>query len=70
MDKQKGKVCDESMTFSDCELAILREAVSTSEEKQARKIANTKEIAEMITILENFLRKCIFWVLLVNTYNR
>ena len=57
MDKQKGKVCDESMTFSDCELAILREAVSTSEEKQARKIANTKEIAEMITILENFLRR-------------
>ena len=52
-----NKGCDDKMTFSDCELAILREAVSTSEEKQARKIANTKEIAEMITILENFLRR-------------
>jgi hypothetical protein len=57
MDKHNGKVCDDSMTFSDCELAILREAVNTIEDKQARKMANTKEISEMITILEGFLRR-------------
>lgn len=49
------------MTFTDCELAILRHAVDESEKKQAQKITNTEEIKKMIHILEDFLKrkKCI-----------
>jgi hypothetical protein len=57
MGKYNTDLCDDTMTFSDCELAILREAVKTSEENQSRKIANTPEMTAMIKILEGFLRK-------------
>ena len=57
MGKYNTELCDDTMTFSDCELAILRNAVKTSEDNQSRKIANTPEMSEMIKILEGFLRK-------------
>lgn len=50
-------VCDKKMTFQDCELAILRAAVDNAEESQGRKTANSPEIKEIISIVENFLRK-------------
>jgi hypothetical protein len=53
---KKDNVC-KGLTFSDCELAILRTAVDTAEEKQGRKVANSPEIKRIIGILENFLRK-------------
>ena len=57
MVKYDNDICDDKMTFSDCELAILREAVSQSEENQSRKVANNGEIQQMIDILEGFLKK-------------
>jgi len=53
---KKDNVC-KGLTFSDCELAILRTAVDNAEEKQGRIIANSPEIKRIIGILENFLRK-------------
>ena len=53
---KKDNVC-KGLTFSDCELAILRTAVDNAEEKQGRLIANSPEIKRIIGILENFLRK-------------
>jgi hypothetical protein len=53
---KKDNVC-KGLTFSDCELAILRTAVDNAEEKQGRKVANSPEIKRIIGILENFLRK-------------
>ena len=53
----KGKVCDKSMSFSDCELAILRVQVDEAEEKIAKRIIKTDETQEMITIVENFIKK-------------
>ena len=50
-------VCDKKMTFNDCELAILRAAVDKAEERQGRKTANSPEIKNIISIVENFLRK-------------
>ena len=53
---KKDNVC-KGLTFSDCELAILRTAVDNAEEKQGRQVANSPEIKRIIGILENFLRK-------------
>ena len=50
-------ICDKKMSFQDCELAILRQAVDKAEERQGRKTANSPEIKRIINIVENFLRK-------------
>ena len=53
--KYKTKVCDNNMTFQDCELAILRHAVDESEE-QARAVGvRNAEIDRIIDVLEDFL---------------
>ena len=54
--KNKKEICKD-LTFSDCELAILRTAVDKAEEKQGKQTANSPEIKRIITIVENFLRK-------------
>jgi hypothetical protein len=51
------EVCDKKMSFSDCELAILRAAVDKAEERQGRQTANSPEVKHIISIVENFLRK-------------
>jgi len=45
------------LSFSDCELAILRTAVDKAEVIQGKKIANSPEVKQIISIIENFLRK-------------
>ena len=52
----KKEICDKTMKFEDCELAILRSAVDKAEERQGRKSANSPEIKRIITIVENFIR--------------
>lgn len=52
-----SELCDDSMTFQDCELAILRHAVDETETIQSQKIANSDEIKRMIAILEVFLKR-------------
>ena len=56
-----SKPCEDSMTFQDCELAILRQAVDENENKKKTSIANSEEVKEMIQIVEEFLKdtKCI-----------
>ena len=54
--KRNDTLC-KGLTFSDCELAILRTAVDKAEENQGRKIANSPEVKSIINIVENFLRK-------------
>jgi len=53
--KFNTELCDNEMTFQECELAILRHAVDESEKIQGQKIANSDEIKKIIKILENFL---------------
>ena len=57
--KQKiaNKLCDSKMSFQDCELTILRSAVDLAEEAQGKKSANSTEVVQIITIVENFLKK-------------
>jgi len=45
------------LTFSDCELAILRMAVDKAEEKIGKRIVNSEDIKKIIQIVENFIKK-------------
>jgi len=55
--KEEENLCDEKMTFEECELTILRVAMDKAEEKQGRKIVNSPEIRKIIGILEKFIRR-------------
>jgi hypothetical protein len=50
-------ICDRSMNFQECELAILRAAVDKAEEKSGRAVANSTEVKKIINIVENFIRR-------------
>jgi hypothetical protein len=53
---ERNKICN-GLTFADCELAILRQAVDSAEEIQGKQVANSPEVKRIIGIVENFLRK-------------
>lgn len=57
MSKYKTELCNNDMTFQDCELAILRHAVDETEKIQQQKIVNTDEVKKIIKIVEEFLQK-------------
>ncbi len=44
------------LKFSDCELAILRQAVDKAEEVQGKQVANSPEVKRIIGIVEDFIR--------------
>lgn len=52
---KKDNLCKD-LTFSDCELAILRQAVDKAEKIQGKQMANSPEIKRIIGIVENFIR--------------
>lgn len=49
--------CDKSLTFQECELAILRTAVDLAENKMGKRLVNTPEVQDMIKIVEDFIKK-------------
>ena len=51
----KNNICKQ-LSFSDCELVILRSAVDKAEKKRGSKIVNSNEIKAMIDIVERFIR--------------
>jgi hypothetical protein len=53
--KYKTKICDDNMTFNECELAILRHEIDTIEKMNVNKFANSEDVQKMISILEKFL---------------
>ena len=57
--KQKYKEKDicKDLTFADCELAILRQAVDKAEEIQGRETINSLQVKKIISIVEDFLRR-------------
>lgn len=48
--------CNSSMTFHECELAILRNAVDEAEKYQQKKIKGNLDVRKMVDIVEKFLR--------------
>jgi hypothetical protein len=55
--KYNTELCNNEMTFQDCELAILRHAVDESETIQGQKIATSEDVKKIISIVEDFLMK-------------
>jgi len=53
--KYNTELCDNNMSFDECELAILRHAVDETDELQKQKAANSEDVKRMIQILEDFL---------------
>ena len=53
--KYNSELCDDKMTFEDCELAILRHAVDESDKIQKQKVANSEEVKGMFELLETFI---------------
>jgi hypothetical protein len=53
--KFKSELCNDKMTFEECELTILRHSVDETTEIQGKRVVNSEDIKRMITILENFL---------------
>jgi len=45
------------MSFEECELLILRQAVDKVEKRKGRKLINSGEVKIIISIVEDFLRK-------------
>ena len=57
MSKFNSELCNKSMSFQECELAILRQAVDDAETTQGKNIATNSEVLRMISILETFLKR-------------
>lgn len=55
--KYRPSECSDRMSFQECELAILRQAVDKNEKITGQKIASSDEIKKMIEIVEDFLKK-------------
>jgi len=56
MPKYENSICEDKMSFSECELAILRKAVDEGEKKQGENVAKNEDVKKIIGILENFLK--------------
>jgi hypothetical protein len=57
MNKYNNSLCNNKMSFSECELAILRQSVDESELIKAKKIVMNDDVKKIIDILENFLQR-------------
>ena len=49
--------CNKQMSFEECELAILRQAVDSVDQIEGEELLRNPEVKEIITIVEEFLRK-------------
>lgn len=52
-----NSLCDNKMTFQECELAILRNAATETEKNQGKKLVENDKIADIIKIVESFISK-------------
>jgi len=50
-------MCDKSLSFQECELAILRNAVDLAENKLGKQLVNTPDVQQMIKIVEDFINR-------------
>lgn len=55
--KMKKDICDKSMTFDECELAIMRVATDKAEKQIGKEVVNSPEVVKIVKIVENFLRR-------------
>ena len=50
-----NKICDDKMTFQDCELAVLRHAVDRNEDIKGRRVVGSSDVKDILKIVEQFI---------------
>ena len=55
--KYNNELCNNKMSYQECELAILRQAVDNSETIQKKKMVNSENINSIIKVVEDFLKR-------------
>lgn len=55
--KYNSPLCNDEMTFQECEMAILRDSVDQNEKRKMEKIAQSPEVSKIIKIVEDFIRR-------------
>ena len=55
--KYDTDLCDDTMTFDECEQTVLRNAVDRIKDLEGRKIVNSEQVQKILKILEDFLRR-------------
>lgn len=55
--KTKKNILCNNLSFSDCEIAVLRQAIDKAEEKQGKRKIESPEIKKIINIVEDFIKK-------------
>jgi len=55
--KYNNELCNNKMSYQECELAILRQAVDESETIQKKKMVNSENINSIIKVVEDFLKR-------------
>jgi hypothetical protein len=55
--KYNNELCNNKMSFQECELAILRQAVDESDLIKKKKMASSSSINEILVVVEDFLKK-------------
>ena len=54
--KYATDICNDTMTFQDCELAILRNAVDEGDQIKGKRLLNMKGVNNIIAVVEQFLK--------------
>jgi len=54
--KYATDICNDNMTFQDCELAILRNAVDEGDQIKGKRLLNMKGVNNIIEVVEQFLK--------------
>jgi hypothetical protein len=54
--KYQSHLCDDNMSFEDCELAILRDVIDKSDRRIRKRKAEDPSVSSIIAILESFLQ--------------
>lgn len=53
--KFKNAACNNTMTFQECEMAILRQSIDENEELQGQRIVNNEDVKKILKIVEDFI---------------
>ena len=54
--KFNNEMCDDKMTFQDCELTILRTVIDEADKIKGERLLQNEDVKRIITIVENFIR--------------
>ena len=54
--KFNTKICNDKMSFQECEMAILRQYVDKANEAKGKRTVNNEDVKKILTIVEDFIK--------------